>query len=322
LKNTAPGVKGACVSRKDTIYILGAGAIGFPWTALLTKAGRSAVAVRTSREDAPKETVGVTVHNGSNRFEVSVPRIGLSNVPAFDGTIVVAAKSYANAAIAGALKRKAATGPVVIAQNGVNVEKPFLDAGFSSIYRCVLYVTSQAQSEYEFSFKPITASPIGIIVGDEAGLAQCVQDLSTEEFSFRAEPNIQREIWKKAILNAAFNSICPLLEVDNGVFARDAEVANIARELVRECVTVTNRLDVGLSESELMEQILRVSRGSDGQLISTLQDIRNGRQTEIEFLNLEIARIAASLQLHLPRVELLGRMTLAKSLQAQGKTRR
>jgi 2-dehydropantoate 2-reductase len=38
---------------------------------------------------------------------------------------------------------------------------------------------------------------------------------------------------------------------------------------------------------------MRISTGSK-QLISTLQDIRNGRQTEIESLNLEIARLAAS----------------------------
>lgn len=87
--------------------------------------------------------------------------------------------------------------------------------------------------------------------------------------------------------------------------------------MIRECVTLTDRLNLGLSESELMEQILRISQGSDGQLISTLQDIRFGRQTEIEYLNLEIARVAASMQpeLQLPRVELLGKMILAKSLQ-------
>ena len=73
---------------------------------------------------------------------------------------------------------------------------------------------------------------------------------------------------------------------------------------------------MGLSESELMEQIMLISKGSN-QLISTLQDIKSGRQTEIEFLNLEIARVAASMQprLHLPRIELLGKMILAKSLQ-------
>jgi hypothetical protein len=61
-------------------------------------------------------------------------------------------------------------------------------------------------------------------------------------------------------------------------------------------------------------------KGSD-QLISTLQDIRSGRQTEIEFLNLEIARVAASMQprLDLPRIELLGKMILVKSLQHRRK---
>jgi 2-dehydropantoate 2-reductase len=78
-----------------------------------------------------------------------------------------------------------------------------------------------------------------------------------------------------------------------------------------------DRLHMGLGESELMEQIMLISKGSDGQLISTLRDIRSGRQTEIEFLNLGIARVAASMRpgLHLPRTELLGRLILAKSLQ-------
>jgi 2-dehydropantoate 2-reductase len=127
--------------------------------------------------------------------------------------------------------------------------------------------------------------------------------------------NIQREVWKKAIINAVFNSICPLLDVDNGVFVRDAAVAALAREIVNECLALTERLGLALDEDELIEQILRISRGSEGQLISTLQDIRSGRQTEIEFLNLEIARIGAALEprLQLPRTELLGKMIVARS---------
>ncbi len=73
-----------------------------------------------------------------------------------------------------------------------------------------------------------------------------------------------------------------------------------------------------------MEQLLQISRSSDGQLISTLQDIRNGRETEIEFLNLEMARMAAAQhpRIDLPRTELLGKMTLAKArLHAMGRAR-
>jgi len=305
----------------ETIYILGSGAIGFPLTAYLANAGRDVVAVRTSRKDVPRGTITVTVYNGASRISTPVETIPLSKLTSLDGTIVVTTKSYANKAIALELKDKAATGPVVIMQNGVGVEKPFLDAHFSPIYRCILYVTSQATSEYDFAFRPVTSSPIGIVSGDESGLDKCVEDLTTDGFPFRSEANIRREIWKKAIINSVFNSVCPLLDVDNGVFVRDEETANLARELVSECVTLTDRLNMGLSESELMEQIMLISKRSDGQLISTLQDIRAGRQTEIEFLNLEIARVAASMQprLHLPRIELLGKMILAKSLQQRRK---
>ena len=116
-----------------------------------------------------------------------------------------------------------------------------------------------------------------------------------------------------------FNSICPLLDIDNGVFVRDAAARDLALEIIHECVTLTDRLNLGLglglSENELMEQLLRISQGSSGQLISTLQDIKQGRPTEIAFLNLEIARVAAALQpqLTLPRTEFLGKMIEAKS---------
>ncbi|MDQ4076532.1 MAG: 2-dehydropantoate 2-reductase [Chloroflexota bacterium] len=305
----------------ETIYVLGCAAIGFPLAAYLAHAGRRVVAVRTSRQDVPQGTVTVTVHNGANRLSTPVETISLSKLTRLAGTIAITTKSYANQAIARELKDKAATAPIVILQNGVGVEKPFLDAQFSSLYRCVLYVTNQATSASDFICRPVTASPIGLVNGTPAGLERCVEALTTDGFPFRSEANIEREVWKKAIINCVFNSLCPLLDVDNGVFVRDEATAKLAREVVRECIMLTDRLKMGLSESELMEQIMRISQGSDGQLISTLQDIRMGRQTEIEFLNLEIARVAASLQpsVPLPRVEFLGKMIVAKPLQQRRK---
>lgn len=304
---------------KNTIYILGSGAIGFPLAAFLAKAGKDVIAVRTSRQDIPKSTITVTVQDGANRISTSVNTISLSRLTHLEGTIVIASKSFANQAIALELKDKEATGPVIIMQNGIGVEKPFLDAHFFPIYRCVLYVTSQTTSEYNFATRPVTSSPIGIVNGDETGLKKCINDLTTDGLPFHAETNIQREIWKKAILNAVFNSICPLLDVDNGIFFHNEEAAGLASEVVKECVGLTKEFNLGLTESEIMEQIMIISKRSDGQLISTLQDIRNGKQTEIEFLNLEIARVAASMQpaLNLPRTELLGKMIVVKSSQAR-----
>lgn len=299
---------------EETIYILGSGAVGFPLAVHLTQAGRHAVAVRTSRTDVPPETIMVTVDDGERRVRADVETVSLSRLTRLEGIIVVAAKAHANEALTGMLQSRDVAGPIVIMQNGVGVEKPFLQAGFSSVFRCILYVTAQASAAGGFLFRAVMASPIGIVQGDESRLETIVQALNTEAFPFRTESNIERETWKKAIVNAVFNSICPLLDIDNGVFARQEPAAELAREVVGECVVLTERLGLDLDADELMAQIMQISRRSDGQLISTLQDIRAGRPTEIDYLNLEIARVAASLQppLQVPRTAFLGKMILAK----------
>lgn len=306
-------------STAEPIHVLGAGAIGFPLAACLADAGRSVLAVRTSRDDVARRTVEVAVRGPSTTVTAPVEAVSLARLDRLDGTLVVTAKSHANEAIARRLEEKGASGPVVLLQNGLGVERPFLERDFSPVYRGVLYFTSQAAGDHAFTVRPVAPSPVGVVEGDGAGLGRIVEKLTTDGFPFRPEPDIRREAWKKAIVNAVFNSVCPLLEVDNGVFARDGEAAGLARELVRECATLADRLELGLDEDELMEGILRISRASDGQLISTLQDLRRGRPTEIEFLNLEMARVAASLEppLRLPATELLGRMILAKSARAR-----
>jgi 2-dehydropantoate 2-reductase len=309
------------MNKADVVYVVGSGAVGMALVACLTKAGRRAVSVRTSRADAPPKTEKLVLVQPTDRLEVSVETIGLSMLQSMNGMVAVTAKSYANAYIARELAKKLISGPIVILQNGVSVEYPFVEAGFREIYRCVLYLTSQRVSAREISFHSIRSSSIGTIIGNGAGLDYVVDALSTSRFPFHAEQRIQREVWKKAIINAVFNSICPLLETDNGVFMRSSPVAELANEIVNECLVLTNKLGLEFSPSELIEQILEISKSSDGQLISTLQDIRNGRETEIEYLNLEMARVATAQQppINLPKTELLGRMTEMKAkLQMKG----
>lgn len=303
------------MSDPKVAYVLGSGAVGMALTACLVSDGRRAVAVRVRNNEAIEETVSVSLHYGADRIVVPVETVGLSKLTSLDGIVAVTAKSYANRAIALALKNTAIRGPLVVMQNGVDVEKPFLEAQLPEIYRCVLYLTSQGTSDNEFEFHSIKSSPIGTVKGDEAGLDSTVMALTTNRLPFHPETNIQREIWKKAIINAVFNSICPLLDADNGIFVHDQAVAELAKDVVTECLALTDRLKLGLTRAELVEQIMQISKSSDGQLISTLQDIRSGRETEIEFLNLGMARTAAAQhpRIDLPKTELLGRMTLAKS---------
>jgi len=116
-------------------------------------------------------------------------------------------------------------------------------------------------------------------------------------------------------MNAVFNSIYPVLDIDNGIFVRDEEVVKLGREIIRECIHLFSCKGVSFNESDLVEQMMKISQGSRGVLISTSQDIKNGRETKMESLNLEMARIASAMTpaIFLPKTEFRGRLVLAKS---------
>jgi 2-dehydropantoate 2-reductase len=304
-------------SASEKIYILGAGAIGMALAVNLLRNGRSVAAVRTSNSNYAWETVQVSVEcDQSLTIEAPLEMVSLSKLDCLSaGTIVITAKATANRFLASELRDKKSSGPIVIMQNGIGVESPFINAGFPDIYRCVLYATSQEQQQNFFRFRSVAASPIGTLIGDTQKLSHLVTQLSTPKFQFRVEERIKEEIWKKAIMNAVFNSVCPLLEVDNGIFCRDKMVAEIALGIIEETVEVTKRIGLNLETKGLMEQLLMISKRSDGQLISTLQDLKNGNETEIDFLNLEIARIAGEMtpKIVVGKTKILGELIAIKS---------
>lgn len=283
----------------------------------MTLAGdhKKAVLLRGSVDNQPATVEKIQVVREGAVQEADVEVSTISNFAELDGIVVLTNKSYGNAQLAATLKSKTGRSPIVILQNGLGIEQVFADRGFPEIYRCVLFVTSQLTKDNMVSFKPVAVSPIGAISNSATTTDAVVKQLDSAGFRFRAENNIQPIIWKKAIINSVFNSICPLLETDNGIFHRDAGALAIAERIIAECIAIAQEKGISLEAGEVRENLLLISRSSDGQLISTLQDIRNKRRTEIETLNFEIARIAKTLNKeHLVReTALLGELTRLKS---------
>ncbi len=278
------------------IYIVGAGAIGQALAVFLKHSFKPVTLVR--RVSSGPMTIKVRL---SDRIlEAEIPVVTLDEVG--EGLVLVTAKSFANPEIAAKLNRQT----VVLLQNGLNIETAFNNR---ELYRCVLMVTSQFDAEGIIQFKPVSACPVGTIRGTQ--LQQLVRELDNAWFKFEAVEDIQTLIWKKVVVNCVFNSVCPLLETDNGIFHRDPAALEIARRVIGECTAVAQQF-VLLELEEVVDSLLTISRLSEGQYISTLQDIREGRPTELDTLNAEIVRLAG----HLPVTEtrLLGELT---SLKAQ-----
>lgn len=275
------------------IYIIGFGAIGRALSLFLVAGGRRVTVIRGSVNDGSRtqEEVVVELADGTLLTQ-TIPVVTLDAVDHIDGLVVLTTKSFGNKDLALKLASRVQQTPVVILQNGLNVEAPFTSLGFRHIYRCVLFSTSLILENGVVRFRPVTDSPVGTIQGDVSTLQEIVSQINTPWFPFREEQHIQQVIWKKAIMNTVFNSICPLLETDNGIFYRDAFALHIAQKLISSCLAVAAKAGVHLSPEEIETGLINISKASAGQSISTLQDISNGRQTEIDTLNFEIFGIA------------------------------
>ena len=296
------------------IYIIGSGAIGKALAVFLTQEKKEVILVRGSIDNQKEVDSTISVRDHNNQvFRQTIKITTFSNLRQLKGIVLITTKTFANAQIAKKIADKGGDFSIVLLQNGLNIEKPF-DI-FNEVYRCVLFTTSQMVNTREISFKAVTASPIGSIKEENKLLNQIVDCITTEQFAFRAEIDIKRYVWNKAIINCAFNSICPLLEIDNGVFYRDPEVAGIAKIIIRECVNLSRYFGMSLNEVDIEESLLLISKRAEGQLISTYEDIRKKRRTEIESLNLEMFRLAQSIDKPemVPFTRALGMMVLAKS---------
>lgn len=298
------------------IYIIGAGAVGKALAVCLQQQGKHVELVRGHVEEGVphKQKIVLQFKDGAE-IQEDIQVSSLKDHDRLDGLVVLTNKSFGNKALSEKLVAKAKEAPIVLLQNGLGVEQPFLEKGFAEVYRCVLFVTCQYTDENTISYKPVAESPIGTINQNTSDLKSVVDTLDTPNFRFVEETDIQRIIWKKAIANCVFNSICPLLEVDNGIFHRNEEVMSMAKRVIAECALIANKKGIDLGVYELEDQVLKISRMSDGQFISTLQDINNKRETEIDTLNIEIFRMAQALNVSdkVQETRILGELVKLKS---------
>ena len=296
------------------IFIIGNGVIAKALAVALTINGKKVTILRGSVEEKSAYAENIQVETGGKILAAEITVSSMNNYDDLEGIILLTNKSFGNPELATKLKFKTKKSPIVFLQNGLHIENSFIEQDFSELYRCVLMATSQSVIEKKVQFKLVAPSPIGVIKGSDDTLKGIVEVLNTDIFSFRTEADIQKVIWKKVISNCVFNSICPLLETDNGVFQRNDAVLQMAKTVISECLAVATNSGIRLTEAEVLENVLSISQMSDGQKISTYQDILNKRETEIETLNFAIAKVAGQNgNIQVPVTALLGELIKIKS---------
>jgi len=111
--------------------------------------------------------------------------------------------------------------------------------------------------------------------------------------------DLDRELWRKALVNAAINPLTALHRIPNGALAEEPYRTE-ARQLLREAQEAARLAGFPISDGEADEELARVVRATAENRSSMLQDVEHGRPTEIDAISGEILRTAKEHGVDLP----------------------
>jgi 2-dehydropantoate 2-reductase len=295
------------------VAVVGAGAVGCLFGAYLARSGHSVELIGRPSLVAAVATSGLRVLGAADRTYRIPARTELRPESAPD-CILLTVKTFDLGSAAMALARSHPSPlPILLPQNGLGVERTARNALVSGGWS-----HSEAWTVRAIHSVPATLVAPGIVreggsgevllpepesLGAAGPNAALFRDLlGAAGLSVRAVADLDREIWRKAVVNAAINPVTALHHVANGALAGGSARVE-ALTLLEEARRAADLAGFRFSEAEVISDFDRVVHATAANRSSMLQDLERGRPTEIESISGELLRVARAHGRNLPATE-------------------
>lgn len=279
------------------VAVIGPGAMGCLYAAKLQRSGTKVFLVDHDHERAARlERAGITVETDGETVNERVSVV--TQVPAGVELVIVLTKAYSTGTL-----RFPPEVPVLTLQNGLgNIEILCSVAGSA---RVLAGSTSEActwVSEGHVRHVAPGLTTLGAWTSCDTSVA--VGAMRSAGFQTEITDSPGQMIWEKVAINAGINPLGAIMNVTNGRLLEVSEVRQLMRDLVVEAAKVASTEGYRFSHS-LVELAEETCRRTADNVCSMLQDIRNGKVTEIDNISGEILRRAQIASLPTPRTRVI-----------------
>jgi 2-dehydropantoate 2-reductase len=307
------------------ILIVGAGAVGSLLGAMLQEGGYSVLLVGRADHVAALQARGLIVSGSRPRVvrveaTVAIPPGSEADVA------LVTTKTFGLATAATELARALPPRPVLFLQNGLGVlsaARAALQAGGwpdPAAYAVhgvnSIPATWVGPGEVRETGLGEVLLPVPSEAGPAAGAARLFRMLlDGARVPVEAVPEFEREVWRKALVNAAINPVTAAHGVANGELLQEPHRTE-ALQLLGEALAVARAAGFGFTSEEVTRDFERIVRATASNRSSMLQDLDRGRPTEIDAISGEILREAERHGLDLPATRAIVAEIVARSSRA------
>lgn len=307
------------------ILLFGSGAIGTIYVYLLDRAGYDVTAVCRSNYDVAKREgflIDSERYGNGIKFQPKVVRTPAEAAEAegsFD-YVIVCSKAIPDVETSRIIEPAVTQGKTTIAliQNGVGIEEEFAQRfPENPLLSCVVYLPStqikpghMQMGTFEWleigTFPSAAYKDKSYVKEATDTFVKIMQDASNKATFYE---DVQEKRWQKLIVNASWNPICALtLSRDVAYLASSEAAEQLVEATMLEIVSIAQKLGHTSVTPETASMQLKRARdriGGKGMEPSMLVDVLNGRRMEVESILGNAMRLGKSLNVAVPRLELL-----------------
>ncbi len=292
------------------IIVFGAGALGSLFGALLSRQNEVYLVGRKEHVEVINYR-GLEVEGKSDgTFEVSAGE-RLKDAPFYPNWIILTVKAYQTEEAADEILNTFPNVPVVSFQNGIKNEEILREMGINAVGG----VTSHGVT-YLGPGRIRHAGTGRTVIGELDGrismrVRALAYVLSEAGIITEVSDNIKGEIWLKGSVNAVINPITAILGVENGYLLEIESLRKLGDEVAEECEEIARARSIDLPGRPI-EEWKTVAEMTKHNLSSALQDIKNGKRTEIREINGAFLKIAEKNGINAKYNRVLTEMVIAK----------
>ncbi len=132
----------------------------------------------------------------------------------------------------------------------------------------------------------------------------------------RTYDDIEQLIWEKLICNVCYSGVCGLLELTVGRVLADPHAWSVAASCAAEALAVGRASGVALEIDDCERYVRDFGQAIPGAKPSLLLDLLAGRPCEIEWINGAVVREGRAVGIAVPTNELITSLVLAKEASA------
>ena len=286
------------------IAVMGAGAVGCYYGALLARAGHDVTLIaRPAHVQAIAQAGGLWLHTDAGAECIALRASSQASAVRGAQWVLFCVKSTDTDSAGHAMAAHLDANAVVLSlQNGVdNAERLQAILG-QAVLPSVVYVASTMAA-------PGQVRHLGrgeLVLGAGPASAAIASVLRSAAIPTEISDNVTSALWAKLVLNCVYNPLSAITRLPYGAIAScpGLDVAQVMADVVQECQAVAQARGVALP-ADILASTLALAQAMPQQFSSTAQDLARGKRSEIDHLNGFIVRQGAALGIATPVNRLL-----------------